>query len=204
LKDLNLARRPGIRFVFDSLVAAAVASSNANHRLPLLAQPVSLSRLGVAPVVLVRAPSICSRSRTIDAGAGADGKLSHTCRRRNPAAVTSTGSVPHDKKGSRAAPAAVVAAQGLENILLGKIQPALLDLSGSIRELRPRQQQTAKVGAGDAQFSRVGDIDRVTAENLDHHIPVKMSDAVGNSGNSVEVVSPTSFSNCAIPPRRAT
>ena len=43
--------------MFDSLVAAAVAPSNANHRLPLLAQPLSLSRLGVALIIFGGSPA---------------------------------------------------------------------------------------------------------------------------------------------------
>ena len=87
--------------------------------------------------------------------------------------------------------------------------PSLLDLNCSIGQLRPRPQQPAKIGASDAQFAGgVRDVDAMSAENLNHHIRVKMSNAVRNLGDGMEAahahVSPRSFSNCAILARRAT
>ena len=50
-KILVLVRRFWVRLVFDGL--AVVAPSNADHVLPLIAQPLKLGRLGVALVVVV-------------------------------------------------------------------------------------------------------------------------------------------------------
>jgi hypothetical protein len=59
----ELARRPRIRFMFDSLVAAAVAQSDADHRLLLVAQPLALSRLRVALIIFGGSPTKGERSR---------------------------------------------------------------------------------------------------------------------------------------------
>src|SRR5580704_18387412 len=55
--------------------------------LPLIAQPLALSRLGVALVVVVGAPTKPDFART--SGARADGKLGRTRAGRDPAALAS-------------------------------------------------------------------------------------------------------------------
>jgi hypothetical protein len=65
---------------------------------------------------------------------------------------------------SRVATARVIRFEGLKNVPLGKIQTPLLDLNRSVRQLRVGPQQTAKVGAADAQFGRrLADIHPVPA-----------------------------------------
>ena len=62
--------------------------------------------------------------------------------------------VANGEHARRIAPPRIVAAERFENVALGKIQTPLFDLHCCIRQLRIGPQQTAKVGAADAQFGR--------------------------------------------------
>jgi hypothetical protein len=117
--------------------------------------------------------------------------------------------VANSEHRSRIAPPRIIRCQSLVNVLLGQIEPPLLNPNRSIRELRPRPQQAAKVGAADAQLAGgVRDVDGVPALNLNANISVQVLNAVGNLGPSDKVAhshsSPAPFSNCSTAARRST
>ena len=121
-------------------------------------------------------------------GARADGQLGRARAGGDPPTLARTMAVPNDEETGRQPLPSVTRLERLVNVALGQIQTPLLDLDRGVRQLRVGPQQTAQIGAADAQFGRgLADIDAVPAENLDDNVSVQMLDAVGNDGLAMEV-----------------
>src|ERR1700722_11858756 len=139
-KILVIVQRLGLGLVFDELA--------------LIAQPLDLSRFGVALVVVVTPPSKLYFARL--AGVDAHAQLSRAGAGCDPAAPAGAMAVANGEHARRIAPAGVIRFERFENVPLSKIQTPLLNLNRSIRELRLGPQQAAKIGASDAQLGGGG------------------------------------------------
>ena len=192
--------RPRVRWF------AAVAPSKADHVLPLIAQPLGLGCFRIALIIFGSSPAKrkCARQRV-----GGDAEFGCAGAGGDPAALSSSMAVANGEHRSRVTPPRIVGTECLENILLGKVQTPLLDLNRSIRKLWVGPQQTAKVGAGDAQLAGgVRHVHTMPAQNLDDRGRVKTRNAVPDNRLTDKVAHahdlPRSSSNCSTAARRST
>ena len=115
---------------------------------------------------------------------GGDVHVHPSGRARNPTPALRPRAVPHNEKGGRIAPAAVVGVQSLEDVALRPVEPPLLHLNGSVRQMRASPKPFSEVRARNAQFAgSLGDVDSVTAQNLNNDIRIQMLNTVGSLRN---------------------
>ena len=143
--------------VIDGLAVVWIAPSNAARVLPLIAQPLGLSALGVEPIVCIRAPTESDFAQR--AACCADGKLGDARACGDPAAASSAMAVANGvikRKPPRADKRA--------------LEPGL-DTSASIqhpprRRIKPRRRRLGPVPG----LRRVRGLRRRRTRAEDHHV----------------------------------
>jgi hypothetical protein len=123
-------------------VTVWIAPSNADHLLPLLAQPLALGRLGIAPVVVLVPPSkhdLTRRHVSVDVEIDGSGRTRDPTASLGPAAVAQ-----HEVGGSVLSPA-VVTPESLVDRGLRSIQPQLLRFIRRIDQRLVDQRQLPEI-----------------------------------------------------------